>query len=231
MESTFIEHYVGMRARAQRLSDYRIVGGWIEHFEAPHIGLRMPLPSDLTHGEGFFIELHGRKSRLSATFTYRAADQDQAVEREMRSKLGSPMFCAVGDQAFLFKTSSPIRHLEVTEPFRLITQAIPAILKFRSESILCEVNDIGDLGVGLVCDAEVPLSTNVTIDVNSEVGIIRLRGEVRTCLPAPLFGKEIVRIGLRTAPADEAEAMKWMQLLDTTAAKYVPNPDQVRDAA
>jgi hypothetical protein len=196
----------GVRADFMRLSDARVLHGWVERIDGAHLVIRARVPVAVQRGEAFHLQIFGLDG--DATFRGKLVE----VESEETSALlqvaaqikGSQI--AFDEQLYVFEVASEVKESAPKQDARINTECATVLLgRDRDEAI---VVDLATNGIGAISSKQYAKELVIPIRLFAGAGVIDTEAEVRYCRRISKE-PETYRIGLRFTQMDRINENRW----------------------
>lgn len=178
----------GMRARITRLSDAKMMTGWIQAVSGSVVTATADMKFPVAVGEAMLLEVHaaGSNVMLKGNLT--------------ESNNGSLHFIIVG----------PPLQVQSNEAIRVAVEGMTCTVRNDGVPVQGCVLDIGPQGIGIELPVELTKGDLIEVTVPSMSGDIVCKAEVRYCRkPSP--DSPIFRVGLLLKLDDRVSKAKWAQ--------------------
>lgn len=204
--------FIGTRARLQRLTDAKILNGWIANLNDQIVDITATTVAQLHKGDQFQIEGFG--NRISVSFTavlgeveYLEAGPKLQVDGEVKPSLRNPMKVSLK-----MRIATQIRYGSSSEAVRVKVDDLPAQVVYKGARLDAVVIDVGKNGVGLVVPAAMEPGQTVQLMVGTSTGPIKTTADVRYCREEP-DRPNYFRVGLMFLDLGRVERPKWEQFV------------------
>jgi hypothetical protein len=200
-------NYSGSRVSFQRLSDARILRGWVDSFEGPTLVVRTSADFELAVGDGFSFRVNGLNSDAVFLAELSALDDNFAA---LRGLIDSGDLAGLGldEQVLSFSITSGIALLPPAQDARFNTATGSVLL---GEGIDCVIQDISLSGIGVICHEHIEPGLVLPARIICECGTIDCEVEVRYCRKLA-DGQNTFRMGLLLQPMDRVSAGRWQTM-------------------
>lgn len=208
-----MKKFNGVRARFQRLSDYRFFAGWVQDFFGERILLRATPDVILFTGQEFQFDVIG--PQYSATFRARLEygsdfglfnPNAEKEEFELRQRI-----MVAADVEFEFVILKEISLRESTEEARYAMQSAKALVTHEGRSINGTVLDASTKGLGLALEEQVPADANIELKIETHMGEVKCQAQVRYCRPDRQLQNNF-RTGVSIVSMDRIDQARWNRI-------------------
>jgi hypothetical protein len=197
------------RVTFQRLTDARIVRGWIVDVEGPTLTVRTSGEIPLREGDRFAARtarLNGDVAFLASLRSVRALSAEEGLRRAAESN--RPTILDYESRAYTFEILGQMVPMPATgdpryvcEPSRVVVGAAEA-----------ELRDISPAGLGVVTLTKHRVGERLSVQTEGEGRSVEVEAEVRYCRRLSAH-PTLYRVGLRVLNANRVEHARWMAVV------------------
>jgi hypothetical protein len=204
------QDFVGTRARFQRLRDYKLFTGWIEDFFGNKVTVSTNTQQSVEIGDEFRFEGFGHHISVVFTAKLDAIGKLDLVNQGIVTAVEGTNARIVEAKRVKFDltVSGPVRFSASEEKVRVSTPDIFAAVKFGPYEHQGFLVDVGLEGVGMVLHSKVPVKENVDLKMETRLGSIEAKANVRYCSP-DRDRAGMWRIGLLFIEMDRVNKPRW----------------------
>lgn len=185
-----VENFIGTRVRCQRLSDMKLLSGWLVSMKDLHVRVQINHPNIASPGQELFLEAAGDGEKLC-----------------MRVRV-----CNVtGDFADLILLNEP-QLLPHSDEVRILLERIPIQIRAGWYEVQGEILDVSLSGVAVQTSVELDVDVICQLTLTTRQGIIRIKGVVVYSRPQP-GNAGFFRTGFQLMESDPVTDSQWSRLL------------------
>jgi hypothetical protein len=177
------------------MTDAKLYSGWVQNVVGFELSLECPEAKDCLAGDRFYVHAFGPK--LSAVF-----DAELLLSSE---------------SSIMLRIEPPVRYVPATEDARVRLKGVSVIAASGARIWRGEVVDASRRGLGLLCPVRLLPGERIAMEVHTDQGAFRAKGEIRYCRQDPSH-EALFRVGIRLEPLDRLSQVKWHRALSDVAA-------------
>jgi hypothetical protein len=112
----------------------------------------------------------------------------------------------------VLRVQGEVRCVSPMDPPRVALRRLTGRVTWGGGEAVGEVVDASERGAGLLLPRGIAEGAWVSIQVESDLGTVVVKGEVRYCRPLDVLPGQY-RVGVQLAPSEEASASRWGRLI------------------
>ena len=204
MSYFFAEEIVGKRARFQRVSDSKLLYGWVTHFGSDQITVSVGLNASIQVGDRFAFQVHTPSAAVR--FIGDHAGIVPAADDASVAQSGS-------EANHLFKILGRIQHTPPQEEGRHRLDQRPVDIAVGDRTVSGQLYDVSPTGAGVIASESFEAGVRVKLTVQDQGRAITVEAEVRYATSAE-GATGSFRIGMKLVESNRLACAQWRGLLD-----------------
>lgn len=173
------------RIRLNRLYDAKFFNGYVISASEPTIAIRLYDSGDLGPGDECMVHVYGKTNVVFQANCINVVNHSCTLEM-----------------------MSPPVEIPAYESVRLVLHEVMGLLFINQRMHRVEIADVGVNGVGVYFDRQIPIGTEVMIELDTEDGRVRMICETRYSRKDQIKS-DMFRIGFRILSSDPTSQRRW----------------------